>query len=88
MNFVFATNGEGDLDAIPQKFAFDFSFEQKIAAVAHNQQLRHRATITETTSPRSGVLGIGINKPALFFVFSAEIVSVEISTVYRFIHCL
>lgn len=85
-DLVFATDRKGDLNGIAQEFALDFSFKQKIAAVADNEQLRHGAAVTEAAMPGAAVFGVGRNETALFFVLAAKVISVEIPTVDRFLH--
>lgn len=86
-DLVFATDGKGHFHAIAQKFAFDLGFEQKIAAIADNEEFWDRAAITQAAMPRSHVVGIGCDEPALLFILAAKVISIEITTVNGFVHC-
>lgn len=85
---MFAADGKGHFDIIAQKLALNFGFEQKITAVADDQEFGHRTAITQATMPRAAVFWVSSNQPALFFIFAAEVISVEIAAIHRFFHWL
>ena len=85
-DFVLATDGKGDFDIVAQEFAFHFAFEQQVATVAYNQQLRHRTTVTDAAMPRAAILWVCRYETTLFLVFAAKVISIEIPAVYGFVH--
>jgi hypothetical protein len=79
-------NGKGNFDAITQERSLDFALQHEVAAVAFHEQLGDRAAVTELSLPWSSIIGVGRNEPAFFFVLTAKVVPVEVSTIDRFVH--
>jgi len=74
---------EGDDDLFAQEISLDLSLKAEISAIARDQRLGNGAAITEFATPRSLIVGICLQQTARLNVLPAEVVPVEISTVYR-----
>jgi hypothetical protein len=79
-------DGKGDLYAVKDKLAPYLGFQCKIPAIAGDYQFGHRTTVTQGTPPGALVIRAGFQQATDFFVFSTMIVTVEVTTYYRFTH--
>jgi len=72
---------EGHLYPFAQKALFDFCLQKQIETGTCEQQVWHRARITQFAPPGTGVVGAGLQQTALFQIGTPVIVPKEIATV-------
>jgi hypothetical protein len=78
---VAGTDGKGHLHPFAQEALLHLRFQEQIEAGAGEQQVRHRAGITEFASPGPGIVGAGLQQTTFFQVGAPVIVAEKVSTV-------
>lgn len=83
---MLSANRKGYFNPAAQKLLLHSTFQNEVPAIARQEQFRHRASIAQLALPVAFILWVVLHEPTRFLVFASKVISIKITTAYRFIH--